>query len=97
MKTALGLGEALVSSDALAEEVGGALQDRFGWRVELRKPELEVRVQLNQEEQSDLISLQLILTDVCICKYKGCIAEMCDMFHRSPICGLELEKVSVSP
>ncbi|CAJ1414858.1 unnamed protein product [Effrenium voratum] len=52
-------GKALVSSDAIAEEVGGALMERFGWRVDLTSPDLEVRVQLNQEEL--LISLTALV------------------------------------
>eukprot|EP00913_Durusdinium_trenchii_P004526 g4203.t1 len=53
------VGKALVSSDALAEEVGAALLERFGWAVDLQAPELEVRVQLNQEEL--LVSLTALV------------------------------------
>lgn len=52
-------GKQLVSSDAIAAAVGQALAERFGWDAELDMPELEVRVQLNQEEL--LVSLPALV------------------------------------
>ncbi|CAE8618686.1 unnamed protein product, partial [Polarella glacialis] len=52
-------GKALVSSDAIAEEVAGMLIDRYGWSVDLTSPDLEVRVQLNADEL--LVSLTALV------------------------------------
>mmetsp|Transcript_93714 Transcript_93714/g.303440 ORF Transcript_93714/g.303440 Transcript_93714/m.303440 type:complete len:365 (-) Transcript_93714:93-1187(-) len=57
-KRATKQGKDAVSSDAIAEAVGGALADKYGWQVNLSSPDLDIRLQLNREEL--LVSLSAL-------------------------------------